>query len=75
MRFVNFLAVTDVLSLVLAAQGHAQDLMVYQAQGQSQEQQQGDEFECYNWSKQQSGSLLGISLCLQDVLFSRQSLF
>ncbi len=34
MRFINFLAVTAVLSLVLAAQGHAQDLMVYPAQGQ-----------------------------------------
>ena len=55
MRFINFLAVTAVLSLVLAAQGHAQDLMVYPAQGQSQEQQQKDEFECYNWAKQQSG--------------------
>ncbi len=43
------------LSRVLAAQGHAQDLMVYPAQGQSQEQQQRDEFECYNWAKQQSG--------------------
>jgi hypothetical protein len=42
MRFVNFLAVTAVLSLVLAAQGHAQDVMVYPAQGQSQEQQQRD---------------------------------
>ncbi len=40
-------------SLVLAVQGHAQNLMVRPAQGQSQEQQQGDEFECYNWSKQQ----------------------
>ena len=55
MRFVNFLTVTAVLSLVLVAQGHAQDLMVYPAQDQSQEQQQRDEFECYNWSKQQSG--------------------
>jgi hypothetical protein len=29
--------------------------MVYPAQGQSQEQQQMDEFECYNGAKQQSG--------------------
>ncbi len=29
--------------------------MVNPAQGQSQEQQQMDEFECYNWAKQQSG--------------------
>ncbi len=55
MRFVNFLAGPAALSLVLAAQSHAQDLMVYPAQGQSQEQQQEDEFECYNWSKQESG--------------------
>lgn len=55
MRFVNFIAVPAALSLVLAAQSHAQDLMVYPTQGQSQEQQQSDEFECYNWSKQESG--------------------
>ncbi len=55
MRFVNFLAVPAALSLVLAAQSHAQDLMVYPAQDQNQERQQRDEFECYNWAKQQSG--------------------
>jgi hypothetical protein len=55
MRFFEFLVVTAVLALVLSAQGHAQDLMVYPAQGQSPEQQQKDEFECYTWAKQQSG--------------------
>ncbi len=55
MRFVNFLAVPAALSLVLAAQSRAQDLMVYPAQDQNQEQQQRDEFECYNWAKQLSG--------------------
>ncbi len=34
MRCIKVFAVTAVLSLVLAAQGHAQDLMVYPAQGQ-----------------------------------------
>ena len=33
----------------------AQDIFAYPNQGQSQEQQQRDEFECFNWSKQQSG--------------------
>lgn len=33
----------------------AQDVFAYPNQGQSQEQQQRDEFECFNWSKQQSG--------------------
>ncbi len=55
MRFIKLLAVTAVLSLVLGARAHAQDLVVYPANGQSPEQQQKDEFECYNWAKQQSG--------------------
>ncbi len=33
----------------------AQDVFAYPNQGQSQEQQQQDQFECFNWSKQQSG--------------------
>ncbi len=55
MRFVKLLVLVSVLSLVLADQSNAQDLMVYPAQGQSPEQQQKDEFECYTWAKQQSG--------------------
>ncbi len=42
-------------SLALAAWAKAQDRMVYPAQGQSQEQQQKNEFECFDWAKQQSG--------------------
>jgi predicted lipid-binding transport protein (Tim44 family) len=33
----------------------AQEVFAYPNKGQSQEQQQKDQFECYNWSKQQSG--------------------
>ena len=33
----------------------AQDVYAYPNQGQSQEQQDKDQFECFNWSKQQSG--------------------
>jgi hypothetical protein len=33
----------------------AQELMVFPNEGQSAEQQQQDEFECYNWAKGQSG--------------------
>ena len=33
----------------------AQDVYAYPNQGQSQEKQQQDQFECFNWSKQQSG--------------------
>ena len=33
----------------------AQDMYAYPNKGQSQEQQEKDQFECFNWSKQQSG--------------------
>ena len=55
MRFIKFFALMAVLSLAFADQSNAQDLMIYPAQGQSPEQQQKDEFECYTWAKQQSG--------------------
>ena len=33
----------------------AQDLVIYPAKGQSQEQLDKDKYECYSWAKQQSG--------------------
>jgi hypothetical protein len=33
----------------------AQDLVIYLAKGQSQEQMEKDKYECYTWAKQQSG--------------------
>jgi hypothetical protein len=33
----------------------ANDVFVYPAQGQSQEQQDKDQYECYNWAKQNTG--------------------
>ena len=33
----------------------AQELMIYPNKGQSQQQQDKDKSECYNWAKQQSG--------------------
>lgn len=33
----------------------AQELIIYPQKGQSQEQMEKDKFECYTWSKQQSG--------------------
>ena len=33
----------------------SQDLMIYPAQGQSNEQMEKDKFECYNWAKGQTG--------------------
>ena len=33
----------------------AQNLIIYPAKGQSQEQTEKDKFECYSWAKQQTG--------------------
>ncbi len=38
----------------LAATASAQELMVFPNDGQDKEQQQQDEFTCYNWAKDQT---------------------
>ena len=45
-------------ALVVFGQGlavHAQDLMIYPAQGQSEERQNKDRYECHNWAVGQTG--------------------
>ena len=34
---------------------HAQELIIYPAKGQSKQQQEKDQFECYTWAKGQTG--------------------
>jgi hypothetical protein len=52
-RFTSALAV-GVFALVGTA-AYAQKVYVYPQNGQTQEQQQKDEHECYQWAKDQSG--------------------
>jgi hypothetical protein len=50
---VGFLLVTGIfLAPALAEQ---QELIIYPAQGQSEEQMEKDKFECYTWAKEQTG--------------------
>ena len=43
------------IALVLAAPAAlAQEIFIYPAQDQSEEQQEKDKFECYQWAKQQT---------------------
>jgi hypothetical protein len=42
-------------ALVVAHQSLAQDLAIYPAQGQSQQQMDQDKFECYGWARDQTG--------------------
>ncbi len=55
MRYLMSLVASVVAGAVFAALANAQEVIVYPAQGQSGEQQDKDNFECYNWSKQNSG--------------------
>ena len=53
----SFCVLSFVMAMLVApsAPPLAQDVYAYPNQGQSQEQQDKDQFECFNWSKQQSG--------------------
>ena len=42
-------------SLCCAPLAMAQDLMIFPNDGQSADQQQQDEFQCYNWAKERTG--------------------
>ena len=45
--FILFVFMTTSLS--------AQDLIIYPAEGQSEEQMEKDKFECYTWAKKETG--------------------
>jgi hypothetical protein len=51
MQMVVLLAVVTLLSGFAVAQ----DLMIYPAKGQSQDQMEQDKFQCYSWAKGQTG--------------------
>jgi hypothetical protein len=51
----RYIALTMAISLVLAGPSLAQDLVIYPAQGQSQQQMDQDKYECYTWARNQTG--------------------
>lgn len=52
---VRYLLVLLYIAMFGAHTVFAQEFFVYPTKGQDAEQQKKDEFECYNWAKQQSG--------------------
>ncbi len=54
-RVTRGLGPAALLLLMLAEPGAAQNIVAYPSKGQSQEQQERDRFECYNWAVQQTG--------------------
>ena len=55
MNIVKTVLVCCGLALLFPLIAQAQDPIVYPSQGQSNEQVEKDKYECYNWSKQQTG--------------------
>jgi hypothetical protein len=43
------------LSVVLAGPAVGQEMFIYPEQGQTQDQQKSDEYQCYNWAKGETG--------------------
>lgn len=44
-----------ILAIFSVSHGQAQEIIVYPASGQSQDQMEKDKFECYGWAKGQTG--------------------
>ena len=55
MRRIIVLMTVMILPIFFSGLVLAQDLIVFPAKGQSQEQMEKDKFECYGWAKQQTG--------------------
>jgi hypothetical protein len=53
-KAIEFVAVLLLLTIA-AGQVAGQDLIIYPAKGQSQQQMEKDKFDCFSWAKQQSG--------------------
>lgn len=54
-RWLTVLGALALLVATFVPEASAQDLYAYPTKGQSQAQQEQDEFQCYNWAKRQTG--------------------
>ena len=55
MKTTKYLIISLLIALFTTGVVLAQELIIYPAKGQSQEQLDKDKFECYSWAKQQTG--------------------
>ena len=53
-KVISHILVFFLITIVAATAGHAQELIVFPAQGQSDEQMEQDKFACYTWAKKES---------------------
>jgi Glycine zipper len=55
MKTTKCVTISLLITLLAAGVVLAQELIIYPAKGQSQEQLDKDKYECYSWAKQQTG--------------------
>ncbi len=55
MKKIKILISACTIVVTLASAAHAQNLIVYPGQGQSQEQMEKDKFACHSWARQTTG--------------------
>ena len=55
MIFKTIFLVLTAFIILMTTIGWSQDLMIYPAKGQSNDQMEKDKFECYTWAKGQTG--------------------
>ena len=55
MKKTKYITISLLITLLMAGVVGAQELVIYPAKGQSQDQMEKDKYECYSWAKQQSG--------------------
>ena len=55
MKRIMVLMIVMILPALSAVRVSGQDLVVYPAKGQTQEQMEKDKYDCYQWAKQQTG--------------------
>ena len=55
MKVIKWAFITLIIAVFLGSSVQAQEIIVYPAQGQSNDQMEKDKFECYSWAKGQTG--------------------
>jgi len=54
-RFTGFIIILMLITSLVGGTGYTQELIVFPAKGQSDEQMDKDKYDCYNWAKKETG--------------------
>ena len=55
MKVIKWAFIALLFAVFLGSHVQAQEIIVYPAKGQSNDQMEKDKFECYSWAKGQTG--------------------